>query len=326
MQTRGRARFNLLRMNWLDNPALSVEPWQVEDYRALSVGELFQGLKRLGVALDEVHFKAYADHSSSPEELTATLVSEENLEQFDPLYLIIFELWRKLYPEKASLSIFCDELDHLITLYDQGQLGHEEALVEALDDLEQVLDEHADQGEDPKVLFEEISLYCAQDLESFIYDFASELIDREEQLQASEIIDGFLPYISDIKWFDFLQLRLLTPVDTDEADAMLARLLNDQELHPDLEFLLEMARFLVNQGSQEYFLQVIKMACPLVESEEDFQELLAITYEFYRLLDREEESQYNRQTQRCSGRRVLCQRAIAPQTHCASGQTRIDQS
>lgn len=290
MDTRGRAYYNLLRVSWEEDPSLEVESWQVENYRNLSTEQLLLRLKALDLPLDEVHFKGYVDHSESPEELTEMLAGEEEgLEHFDEIYLLVFELWRRLCPEKESLSIFCDELDHLMGLYDKDELENPERLLNALTELENVLDEHADQGEDPKRLFQEISLYSAHDLENFIYDFISEKIDQDDRLEASEILEGFSDYIAKPDWFEFLRLRLLASVDEEEAEAMLARFLEQQYQNPDLELLLEIARFLVNRGSVNYFVAVAKKSVTLLETEADFQELLAITYEFYRLLDREDE-------------------------------------
>jgi len=287
MNTRGRALYNLIRMNWQEDPLLQVEPWQVEDYRSLSIDELFQRLEALGISLDEMRFLQFAEDASSPEELTENLWVDEDFQKFDKAYLLVFELWRRLLSEKQSLSIFCDELDYLIDLYDQGERGNEELLQNALSDLECVLDEHVDKGDDSHAIFQEISLYCGHDLESFIYDFISEEIDHNHFLHASELIDGFSRYISDEKWFEFLQLRLLANTDPDEANIMLARILEEK---PDFELLLEIARFLVNRGGVTHFLQTVKQARSLIQTEQDFQELLAISCEFYRLLDKEEET------------------------------------
>lgn len=291
METRGRALYNLLRMNWLEDPSLPVEPWQVEDYRALSMEELFSRLSHLGIPMDEPHFAVYADEAQSPEDLADTLWAFEETQDYDKAYLLIFELWRRLVPEKQSLSIFCDHLDHLISLYDQQILEDDEELAEALTELERILDENADMGVDPHLLFKEISLYCAHDLESFIYDFAAEEIDQEQTLNASEIIEGFSPYISDQDWFEFLQLRLLASADPDEAEMMLARIIDEQKDQPDFELMLEIARFLVNRGAINYFIQTLRQARPHLLTEQDFQELLAITCQFYRLLDKDDEAE-----------------------------------
>lgn len=290
METRGRALYNLIRMNWLEDPALPVEPWQVEDYRSIPTEELFTRLSHLGIPLDEQHFLLYAEEENSPEELTDTLWVHEDLENFDQAYLVVFELWRRLLPTKQSLSIFCDELDRLITQYDQESLEDEEQLYEALIELERILDQNTDHGVEPHLVFKEISLYCAHDLESFIYDFASEEIDQEQNLNASELIEGFSPYITDEDWFEFLQLRLLEGTDPQEAEAMLARIIHEQKDQPDFELMLEIARFLVNRGAIAYFIQTLKQARPHIQTEQDFQELLAIACQFYRLLDKDSEA------------------------------------
>lgn len=291
MDTRGRALYNLIRMNWLEDPSLPVESWQVEDYRLIPTEELFARLYALGIPVDERHFLLYAEESPTPEDLTETLWVDEAFEHYDQAYLIIFELWRRLLPEKQSLSIFCDELDRLINLYDEGSLLNEDALEDALTELERILDENADQGVDPHLLFREISLHCAHDLESFIYDLASGEIDHDQNLNASELIEGFSPYISDQDWFEFLQLRLLAGSDPDKAEVMLGRIIQEQKDQPDFELMLEIARFLVNSGATSYFIQTVKQARPHILTEQDFQELLAITWQFYRLLDKDHEAQ-----------------------------------
>ncbi len=51
-----RALYNLLRMNWINEPTLPVESWQVEDYRALSLPDLFGRLKDFNIQLERVSF------------------------------------------------------------------------------------------------------------------------------------------------------------------------------------------------------------------------------------------------------------------------------
>jgi len=86
-------------------------------------------------------------------------------------------------------------------------------------------------------------------------------------------------------------MPVVAEADPEEGEKMLAHILEDQEHNPDFDLLLEIARFLVHQGDVRYFRDVVKQSRHLIETEEDFQELLAITSEFYRLLDLEEESQ-----------------------------------
>ena len=54
MELERRTLYNLLRINWLVDSKLNVQPWQVEDYRALSLETLFHKLQKLGFFLDRV--------------------------------------------------------------------------------------------------------------------------------------------------------------------------------------------------------------------------------------------------------------------------------
>ena len=291
MKTRGRALYNLLRVNFEEDPkSFPITKWQIEDYRSLALEELFRRLEKLGISLDEEHFINCGENSVSPEELTDILCDAESIDKFDQAYLLIFELWRRLLSKKESLSIFCDELDRLIDFYDREDLIKEEPLQDALSDLERILDKHVDEGEDPKHVFAEVVLYCAHDLESFIYDYVLAKIDQEEMLYASELLDGFSPYLEEIHWLTFLYIRLLADTDQEEAEVMLSQLLEGLEEEPDFELLLEIARFLVNRGDTTHFINTVAQCKTLIETEQDFQELLAITCAFYRLLDRDKET------------------------------------
>jgi len=278
-------------MNWQEDPSLPVADWQVEDYTSLDAQELFSRLKTIGLGLTQERFLQFSEAVASPEELIDTLWTQEDMSGFDEAYLLIFELWRRFLPEKQSLSIFCDSLDELIDLYDQELLEDEEALPDAIADLELVLDEHVDQGGEPKEIFKEISLYCAHDLESFIYDFISALIDVKNNSYALELLEAFDPYTEDEKWFQFLQMRLLATTDQEEANALLSELLEEQEEEPEFEFLLDIARFLIHQGTVSYFMETVALTRYLIQTEQDFQELLAIASQFYRLLDKEEKAE-----------------------------------
>src|SRR5262249_5498720 len=132
MQLKGKALFNLLRINWLENRQGDVKPWQVEDLRDVDIQELFKRLKKLGLILDETTFYLYAENCNSPEEMNDHVwIEEEDIEGRDQTYLLIFELWRRLLPDQLCLSIFCDELDQLIELYDKGELENEEPMQNA---------------------------------------------------------------------------------------------------------------------------------------------------------------------------------------------------
>lgn len=288
MNLQGRALYNLIWLNWLEDSTIPVEPWQIENLRALSTEQLLNRLHDLEIDLNENSFREYAQNALSPEDLVEVFWKEKELdERFDRAYLVLFELWRRLLPQQQSISIFCDELDHLIYLYDQDHLENEEPLEIALDDLKKLLDEQTDLRYDPKILFSRVSDYCAHDLENFIYDYIAEQIELEEMVYASELIDGFYPYVQDERWFEFLRAALLFETNEEESTVLFEQLLDRLQEDSHLDLLLEMARFLVKRGNPMLFLRTVEQARQLIEAEADFQELLALTYQFSKLLEKE---------------------------------------
>ncbi|MBY0530304.1 MAG: hypothetical protein K2P51_09010 [Rhabdochlamydiaceae bacterium] len=290
MELKGKALYNLLRISLQEDPSMEVKAWQVEDYRQLDEKSLFSRLSRLGIVLDEESFLVYAENCESPEELVECLCcDEENLELRDETFLIVCELWRRLLPDKPSLSLFCDELDQLFEQYDNGTMQDEESLQEALSDLEDILDLAVDHGTSPQEAFRDVSQYCAHDLEGFISDYIADLIETENDLAASELLDSFYEYIGNQKRFDFLRARIFAESDIAEGNLLIGRLLELLSEEPDLSLLLEMADYLVNRGDVHLFMQAVRQAIPLLQQEDDLQNLLRQIASYFRCLDREDE-------------------------------------
>ena len=292
MELRGRALYNLLRISCIEDRKTQVKPWQVEDYRSLPQEEIFSRLKDLGVVVDESLFLAYAENCDSPEDLVECLWVEEDLDRQDQAYLLLFELWRRLLPHKQSLSIFCDELDQLIEAYDQGVLVDEEVLEQRLKELEDILDEAADLSGEPETVFEDLSQFCAHDLHGFLYDYVSDQIEQGDETYASELINAFYEFLPDKKSFDLLKAWLFASMDLEELNRVAERLLNELLEEPDLDLLFEIAKFLVHRGDVRLFMQAIQHAIPLLKTEEQFQQLLRLTAEYFRCLDKEEEEKH----------------------------------
>jgi hypothetical protein len=289
VQFKGRSLYNFLKISLKENPSLQAESWQVFDYRKLSLEELFERLKQLKISLTTESFCLYAGECDTPEELLECLWLDENDEiGEEKAYLILFELWRRLLPEKQSLSIFCDELDELISLYDAGLLEEEEALQKAFSELEDILDESIDHGALPGEIFQSVASYLAHDVESFLYDYILDLLEEGNEVYASELIDAMSVYVADRKWFDFLKVRLFALSDEREASILASRLLEMVEEDPDFTFLLEVAEFLVHRGDVSLFSQCIKQMIPLIRVEQDLVETLKLIADFYHCLDREE--------------------------------------
>ncbi|HSX10102.1 MAG TPA: hypothetical protein VLF94_00075 [Chlamydiales bacterium] len=280
-----KALYNLLRLNAAEDPSITAEPWALEDLRLLPLDELFTRLEKYNVQLDRTTFHRFAIDCETPEELADLLLPDSVSDpERDPFYLLIFELWRRLLSEKQSLSIFCDELDHRIALFDQGLDESDELVQDALANLLEVLDENADAGADPEEVFTAICDYCAHDLESFLYDYIAELLDAGNSLYASELIEGFSPYITDPLWFDFLKARLLSFTDLGDANLALHRLL-ESEL--DLPLIFEMIHFLAANGEYELFALAVKKSLPHLSTNEELIDLLLLVNEFYHRLHEE---------------------------------------
>ena len=179
MEIERKALYNLLRMNWMSDSNVKAEPWQVQDYRVLSLSSIFQQLSKFGLQSDRNIFLKIADPFDAPEELSDMLLKDVDIspEGQDKIYLLVFELWRRLFPEKISLSILCDELDYQIFLYDQCDPTSFESIQDIIANLQKLMDDSIDVGEKPALVFSSICAGCANDLESFLYDYIAEQID-----------------------------------------------------------------------------------------------------------------------------------------------------
>ncbi|PIS02317.1 MAG: hypothetical protein COT85_06000 [Chlamydiae bacterium CG10_big_fil_rev_8_21_14_0_10_42_34] len=278
-----KALYNLLRLNAAEDPSVKVDSWALQDFRSIPLDELFARLEKSGIRLDKAGFHQFSDPCDTPEELADLLLPDDISEaDRDPLYLLIFEVWRRLLPEKQSLSIFCDEIDYRISLYDQEDLKSDELIQDALANLLEVLEENTDAGAEPEAVFTAICEYCAHDLESFLYEYISDLLDSGNSLYASELVEGFSPYILEPLWFDFLRVRLLGFTDSNDANTGIRKLLES-----DLELLLilEIVRFLSFNGEHELFSLAVNKALPLLAESDELNDLMAMVADYYRRLD-----------------------------------------
>lgn len=289
MHLQDRALYNLLRLNWRDDPSLTIQPWQVEDYRAKPLSEIFKRLRGLGIVLDEKSFKEYASTVETPEELAECLwLKEEDEEDYGHAYLLLFELWRRLFPEQQSLSIFCDELDYQIDLYDHNAVQDEDKMQAIIKELEDILDRHADLGIQPKEVFTMVGQYCAHDLERFLFDYIADQIDCGNDIYASEMLDGFSSYVKNEEGFDFLKGRLLYETEPEEAEMLFQGLLEQMEENCPFDLLLEMSAYFSTLTNPTLFFQTLRLSLKAMRDTKDFFDLLELLVEFYRLNDREE--------------------------------------
>lgn len=293
MDIEKRALYTALRYNWLSDPTLELEPWQVENYREMSLPLIFSRLKTLGYHFDKESFTALSDNYDAPEDLVEDLFADEEPDpkKEDQVYLLLFELWRRFEKEKPSLSIFCEELDHQIFLYDQGKMLRVEDIQDLLSRLQLILEENSEEGADPESILEMIGRACANDIEGFLLDFTAEQIESGNYSYAQDLLDSFSPYASDQKWFELLKLRLTANTDPLQSSTTLEGLSELALDSDDLEFILEVLTESVYEGDKVIFLKIVKQAITLLQNEEDFKDLINICIEFLRLSDRDKETE-----------------------------------
>jgi len=291
MPVQTKALYNLLRLNVMTGVDENVKPWQVEDLRQVDVEEIFIKLSHLGLEIDKEKFLLYGKECDSPEELTdCLLIDDEQRMVHDEIYLLLFELWRRFFPDQPSISIFCDELDHRISMYLQGEVENDELIQDALANLLDILDENSDLGQEPVLLFSSVMEYCAYDVETFLYEYILEQIEVGNEAYASELVEGFYPYMKDLKRFDFLRVCLLASHDIAEVNEILRTIIKDLSKKSDLSLQWELLEFMVTTGDPDLFFKLVHLTLEEITLESEWKDLLEIVIDFYRRLDRDEEA------------------------------------
>lgn len=285
MQLGRKALYSALRMSKAKE---KVPYWQIEDFRKRDLDALFEELQELHISLNEKQFLKYAENYDSPEEMADVLAAE--CPEPDHAFLILFELWRRLLPSRPSLSIFLDELDEQIHLFDEGALRTEEMLHEALSNLQSILEEHLDMGEKAEQIFEFILPYVVNDLESFLYDYMMYKMDEGDFLYASELLAGFYPFVKEKAWFDFLKARLLLETDPEKALSLFTSFVEQE--NGDVELYLEILSFLASSSERELFLQLAKKTLPLLQTEDAFQDFLFTAADFFHFHGSDEQDKH----------------------------------
>jgi len=268
-------------LNYQEDDSMEVEAWQIEDYRLLTDEDLFSRLREVNIFLDHDTFHKYIQNCEDPEDLTALLA--ENLADViekDKIYLPVFELWRRFANDRQSLSIFCDEFDRRVELYDIGSIDPHFSLEDSIYHLQRFFEENKHSTPSPQALFHYISDRMANDLESFLYEYISDQIEMQNSNYAFDLIEGFEPFITMPKWFHLLRAKLSFYFGMQEIEEVLALLIIDLR-SLDLEFGFEMMDFCRLIERQDLCIPVAKQIIKALELEKDFQELLVELLHFF---------------------------------------------
>ena len=281
MQVRGRALYNLLRLTKAD-----AQSWQVEDYRALSDDELFSRLHKLKILLDLEGLRPFIQNVDSPEALLEYLVStESDRNKAEQIYLLLFEIWRRHFVDHHCLSIFCDQLDYLIQRYDENDEEVLEDLYNQLDALVDLMDESVDETQSESEVMEYIASYLSHDVERLLYDFINLLIENENEIAATELIEGYEPYVKKKLAWELLKLKLYAVTDTFDTENMVTRygetLVDEKDSRLGVDYL----SFLYHQGEMHTFSHFFPKIIDAVTSKSDFEKLETVTSEYLDSLD-----------------------------------------
>lgn len=215
MEFNGRGFYNTLKFS----SSKQAESWQIEDLTKLDIPTLFMRLKKLGIELSQESFLQFVNQTEGPEELADVLSEEEDPKLYEMIYLLVFELWKRLAKDKETLSIFCDRLDQLIFSYeDQAEVVDD--LVNMLTELKKIFESLNVQGLSYKDCYGHIASFMAQDLESFIYDFISDLIASGEDTKAFDLLFGLYDFMHDKLKFDMLKASLNILENPEETESV----------------------------------------------------------------------------------------------------------
>lgn len=285
-----KAFYNLLRLNQhkIESGMINItdlEPWQVENYRKIPTDELLERLRVLGKPMNSEEFIAQADQYESPEELVEKIAKEKDPFDQDRLFLIFFELWRRLLPEKRVMSIFCDELDFQISYFLEKKDPSYSSLQDALTYLQEIIEDNKDQGVEKKEAFQIIQMFCAHNLETFFYDYILSLILADEKQYAAELLESFKQCFQHTFWFEYLAARLAILEDPEDGYKQLERLINKMKREPHLDLALDILYFLGESGNQSLFHDLAIKTLPLLKIEADFQELMDACFIHYNHLE-----------------------------------------
>jgi hypothetical protein len=288
MKIQTKALYNLLRFTSLNNPNIKVKPWQIENLRGLSLNELFEKLHKLNIFLDQKSFKEYSKNADTPEELLEIIAFEiEDIDIKDQIYLLIFEIFRRLIIEKRSVTIFADDLDNEIFLYDNDELSSDENIQDMLSFLKTLLDDSVDKGLTPKEAIDSFSKNLAHDFENFLFDYIKDQIDSKNYLLAQELIDNFYPYIKKTIYFDFLKAMSFEEEDITKTNEILNKVIFRLIDNFDLDLSFRVLDFMVDAADRNLFLKLLKLISINITKEEEFSYLMKLTIDFFSRLDDE---------------------------------------
>ena len=281
----GRAYYNLLLLQAQRGIAVEALPWEAKDYGAIAMDCLFEEIQSLHYLFDRESFVNYCAAFDSPEEVVASIEQKE-CEEKNKLYLLVFELWKRLLPEKESISIFADALDRKIAEYEKSK--DDEMLLEAFEQVVEILESNSIDSTPPETIFERFCLYVAHDLESVIYTYIESKICGEVEDRALDLLHHFLPYVKEKRALQFLHLKTLSHDFLEERLRLTEFLCESLQEKVNLSVAIPFLFYLIEQHHKELFIDLFSTMVNKVQEEGALVALLDVLVEYHRFFGREE--------------------------------------
>jgi hypothetical protein len=266
--------------------------WKTQEFRELELNQLFDALKLLGISLTKSLFYQWAAECETPEELLEFLFLEEGLEEEeesfqedmkDHLYLLIFELWRRLVPEKRSLSIVADEIDHVIFAFDSGKPVIDEEIESALHEWVRILNRLQDEGVSATEALHSIESYFAHDVPSFIIDFLLDIADRGEGVRFQPLFEKVRPFLfARPLWVKVIDLMFCVREDillvNKKLGDLVAHVLTTPQVESDIIFSL--CDIALDLDREPLFLRLLERVLPDLTDKEDIELVIDLLVSF----------------------------------------------
>ena len=122
-------------------------------------------------------------------------------------------------------------------------------------------------------------------LKPFLYDFITEQIEEGNETYARDLLECFGEFFTDNKWFKLLKLRLTSYVNGQTTQKLIEQILEEHLNERDLEFNLELLDILAAIKNDSNFLRLLPVTFTLLQTEENFQDLLSILINHFELCD-----------------------------------------
>lgn len=271
-----KALFNCLRAQHKLEGS-DCEPWQVDDYRKWPLEKLLQWLRAFGWPLDHSQFVAYGESVEGPQELLDLLIADQPIsaKQDDQLFLVIFELWRRLIPHGCNIELLCDEFDYQIEAYQQGDPVDRE-LEKAFSTLLEIVHDPSQNISQSRSIFALIADGSAQDLELCLYEFILDQLEAGAIDYAKELHAQFEKLVRDPLWFD---LACIHWSDNEQALKLLRNLHQSLKREPQMALLFEILHYLSEREVAQEFQRFFDLAqAQILDQDEkiELQELSTI--------------------------------------------------